>query len=465
LPTIQRFGLLEASIPLMIAAVLMGGTILAGSTALYGPLAVGAGVAALMAFRRGYRVTELGRAAVAGMKATVIALSILLIVGCLIGVWKAAGTVPAMVYYGLALADPSYLVPAAFVLSLATSMMLGTSIGTLSTIGVAIVGVAHGVGAPLPLVAGALVSGALFGDRSSPLSGSLNLNVAMTGTDLRRMLAGLAPTGIAAAVLSLVGYAVAGAGPAAAEGATGSAMREAIAAHFVISPWLLVPPVLVLALAFLRVPVRWALGCGIVAGALLGVAVQGMLLLDPVKVSVFGFSSNAGDAALDRMFSGGGLVPMARQVALILAAGAFNGIMEQTGMLTVIIARLVEGVRRPLALVGSTMLVSVAVSMVAANQALAIIIPGRMLRPAYDRAGLSADLLSRTLADSGTVIAGIIPWNIMGILAAASLGISVRTFVPYAFLAWLLPVVSLAWTAVAERRGHYILPVAAVKGE
>ncbi|HLN61533.1 MAG TPA: Na+/H+ antiporter NhaC family protein [Symbiobacteriaceae bacterium] len=463
--TTHRFSLTEAAVPLMIAAVIMGGMILSGSTALYIPLGIGAAVAALLALRRGYALRTLGSAALGGMKSTMIALTILLLVGGLIGVWKASGTVPAMVYYGLGLAQPSYLVPAAFLLSLAVSMMLGTSIGTLSTIGVALIGVAHGVGASLPLVAGALVSGALFGDRSSPLSGSLNLNVAMTGTDLRRMLSVLTPSGVTAAVLSLIAYAVAGAGAPVAQGAAGSAMRQAIAAQFVISPWLLVPPVLVLALAFLRIPVRWALGCGILAGGILAVVLQGAAWAEPFKVALFGFTSQTGSADLDRIFSGGGVLPMARQIALILTAGAFNGIMEQTGMMTVLIARLVEGVRRPLALVGSTMLVSVAVSMVAANQALAIIITGRMLRPAYDQAGLSPELLSRSVADSGTVIAGIIPWNIMGILAAAALGVSVRTFVPYVFWALLLPMISLVMTMLEERRGRLSVEVAVVKGE
>ena len=192
---------------------------------------------------------------------------------------------------------------------------------------------------------------------------------------------------------------------------------------------------------------------------------QGAAWVEPFKVALFGFASQAGSADLDRIFSGGGVLPMARQIALILTAGAFNGIMEQTGMMTVLIARLVEGVRRPLALVGSTMLVSVAVSMVAANQALAIIITGRMLRPAYEQAGLSPELLSRSVADSGTVIAGIIPWNIMGILAAAALGVSVRTFVPYVFWALLLPVISLVMTVMEERRGRVAVETAIVKGE
>lgn len=448
----QRFGMGQASLPLVVAALLMGGMILTGSTALYWPLAAGAAVAGALALRKGFSWTSLGTAARDGMKSTLIALSILILVGALIGVWKESGTVPAMVYYGLSLAAPKYLVPAAFLLALAVSMMLGTSIGTLSTLGVAIMGVAHGVGAPIPLVAGALVSGALFGDRSSPLAGSLNLNVAMTGTDLRRMLGVLAPTGITAAVLSLVGYVVAGVGSAPAGAGEGAAMQQAIAAHFAISPWLLLPPVLVLVLAFARVPVRWALGFGILSGGALGVLAGGAGWLEPLTAAVMGFTSHAGDAGLDRIFSGGGILPMWRQVALILVAGAFSGIMEQTGMMGVVFAGLVEGVRRPLALVGSTMLVSISIAMVAANQALAIIIAGRMLRPAYDRSRLSPNLLSRTLADSGTVVAGVIPWNLMGVLAAAALGVPVREWAPFAFFAFILPVVSVIFAFVEERR-------------
>lgn len=431
----------------------MGATILAGSTVLYPPLAAGVLVALVLAVRKGFAWAELWQAAATGMKATLIPVSILVLVGCLIGVWKLSGTVPAMVYYGLGVASPRFLVPTAFVLALAMSMLLGTSVGTYSTLGVAIMGVAHGVGAPLPMVAGALVSGALFGDRSSPLAGSLNLNVAMTGTDLRRILSALAPTGITAAVLTLIGYLTFGVGPAVESTGAGASMREAIGAHFVISPWLLLPPVLVLGLAFLRVPVRWALGLGILAGGALSVLVAGTSIMEPVRAALYGFASQAGDRTLDKVFSGGGLFPMWSQFALLLIAGAFSGIMEKSGMLSVVFAPLVEGTRRSLALVGSTMLVSTGVALVAANQALPIIITGRMLRPVYDKAGVSANVLSRSLADSGTVLSGVIPWNLMGILAAAALGVPVRAFVPYAFFAFLLPLVSLGFAYAEERRG------------
>jgi Na+:H+ antiporter, NhaC family len=451
----QRFRLGEAALPLVTASLLLIWAVLKGSTAFYWPLAAGTAVAALLAIRAGCSLTTLARAAVDGMKSTLIALSILVLVGGLIGVWKAGGTVPAMVYYGLGMANPHFLVPTAFLLSLAVSMMLGTSIGTLSTIGVALMGVAHGVGAPMPLVAGALVSGAVFGDRSSPLSGSLNLNVAMTGTDLRRMLGVLAPTGVTAAALSLGAYLWLGSRVTMAAGESGSGLREALGAHMAMSPWLLLPPVLVLALAFLRVPVRWSLGVGMLAGAALGVLVGGQGLLEPVKAALFGNRDTSADAALARMLSGGGIVPMVQQVLLILVAGAFNGIMEATGMMTLVISRMVEGVRRPGALAGVTMLIATAVALVAANQALSIIVTGRMLRPAYDEAGLSPNLLSRALADSGTVLAGVVPWNLMGIMAATAVGVPVRQWAPYAFLALFLPIVSLLFTMAEERLALY----------
>jgi NhaC family Na+:H+ antiporter len=449
---LHRFRLVEAALPLITAAILPIGFVLTGLTQFYWPLGAGALVAVVLAYRSGFALKDLAKGAWGGMKSTLVALSILVLVGGLIGVWKAAGTVPAMVYYGLGLTSPRYLVPVAFVLALATSMMLGTSIGTLSTIGVAIMGVAQGVGAPLPLVAGALVSGALFGDRSSPLSGSLALNVSMTGTEQRQVMTALLPTGVITAALTLCGYLALGLRLPVGTAEAGAGLRDALAAHVVISPWLLVPPVLVLALAFFRVPVRWALGVGMAAGALLAYVVSGMDLLTSSRAWLLGYHAQTGDQALNHMLSGGGVVPMAELVILILVASGFNGIMETTGMMSMIISRLVEDVGRPLALVGSTMLISLLVTLVAANQALAIIVPGRMLQSAYKRAGLSANLLSRALADSGTVLCALIPWNLMGILGAAALGVSVRSYAPYAFLLWLLPLVSLGKTAIDEQR-------------
>lgn len=449
----QRFRPIEAALPLITAALLLVAAVLSGFTKFYYPLAAGALVASVIAFRAGFSLGALLKGAWSGMKSTFVALSILVLVGGLIGVWKASGTVPTLVYYGLGLANPRYLVPVTFLLAVAVSMMLGTSIGTLSTLGVAIMGVAQGVGAPLPLVAGALVSGALFGDRSSPLSSSLALNVSMTGTDMRQMMSKMLPTGLTAALLSLVGYIAVGLlAPVSGAGA-GSTLRDALATHFAVSPWMMLPPVLVLALAFFRVPVRWALGAGMVAGAAVAWLVGGVGLVDSVKAFLLGADAHVGDAALDHMFSGGGLISMLDLVILILVAGGFNGIMEKTGMMAQVLSRLVSSVRRPLAVVGTTMGISLVVAMIASNQALAIIVPGRMLQPAYRRAGLSNTLLSRTLLDSGTVLAGIIPWNILGILAGAALGVPVHSFAVYVFLVWLLPLISLAKTAFEERQG------------
>ncbi len=446
-----RFRLVEAAIPLITAAVLLLGSVVVYPVKFYWPLLVGAAVAAYIARRAGFSFSDLWQAALGGVKSTLIALSILVLVGALIGVWVGAGTVPAMVYYGLKVAVPHYLLPAAYVLALAVSMMLGTSIGTLSTLGVAIMGVAQGAGLPLAPVAGALVSGALFGDRSSPLSGSLNLNLSMTRTEMRQAQSAMAPTGGFAALVCLGLYAWLGTRLPVAPGAASGALGEALAAQVVITPWLLLPPVLVLVLAFLRVPVRWALGAGIVAGGLLGVVVGGVGAADLAEAALLGQVSPVSEGTLSRILSGGGIWPMVHQFLLIIVAGAFNGIMESTGMMPMVIERLVAGVRRPVSLVLSTMLISVSVAMVAANQALCIIVPGRMLRPAYDRAQLGASLLSRSLADSGTVLAGIIPWNLMGVLAAASLGVPTRSFAPYAFLALLLPLVSLVYAYLEEK--------------
>ncbi len=448
-----RFRLVEAVLPLATAALLLLVTVLSGSRTFTWPLGAGALMAAALALRAGIPLKAVVRAALSGIRATMIALSILVLIGGLIGVWKAAGTVPAMVYYGLEFAHPRFLVPAAYLLALAVSMMLGTSIGTLSTLGIAIMGVAQGVGAPVPLVAGALVSGALFGDRSSPLAGSLNLNVAMTGTEVRQVMARLMPTGMAAVAVTLGLYLLLGMGEWGAPETGGDAMRLTIAQHVSLTPWLLLPPVLVLALAFLRVPVKTALAIGMTSGALIGLLIGQADLTEAARAALFGHAAEMGDVALNQMFSGGGILPMAHQSVLLVVAGAFSGIMEDSGMMAVVISGLVQRVRRPLALVGATMAISIAVAAVAANQALSIIVPGRMLRPAYERAGLSPELLSRALADSGTVLAGVIPWNLMGILSAASIGVPVAAFAPYAFLGWLFPLVSLAVTAVEQRRG------------
>ena len=447
----QRLRLFEAVIPLLTAAVLLLGSVILYPVKFYWPLGIGALVAVLIAYRAGFSARALSQAAWDGMKATFIALSILLLVGALIGVWMAAGTVPTLVYYGLLFASPRFLVPVAFLLAVAVSMMLGTSVGTLSTLGVAIMGVAQGVGLPLPLVAGALVSGALVGDRTSPLSGSLNLNVAMTGTSLRNMMSRLWQTGAPAVAITLLLYGLVGVGTTPSDTGADGALLQSLASSVVISPWMLLPPLLVLGLSFFRVKVKWALGVGVVAGILLAVLVGGQEIRQPVLAALYGHVADTADPSLNRILSGGGLFPMVHQIILILVAGAFSGVMEATGMMAMVLEGLVRGVTKPLTMVLATMGISTAVAGIASNQALAIIIPGRMLRGSYERLGLSPELLSRTLADSGTLTAVLIPWNVMSMLSAAALGVPSVQFIPYTWLAMVLPAISI-WTAYREER-------------
>lgn len=450
----HRFRLLEAALPLLVTALLLMGSVVFWSVRFYWPLAAGALVAAALAYRAGFSPNVVLRAAIDGMKSTLIPLIILVLIGGLIGVWMAAGTVPAMVYYGLGFVDPQFLVPVAFVLSLVTSMMLGTTIGTLSTLGVALMGVAQGLGAPLPLVAGALVSGALVGDRTSPLSGSLHVNVAMTGTELRRVLVKLVPTGVIGVSLALVGYFIAGRSVMVTDVSAGMELRALLGSHLVITPVLLTPPVIVLGLSLARVPVRWALGAGILGGVALIFLRLGQPTWIPLEAALLGFQADVGDEGLNRVLSGGGVLPMMHQVILILVAGAFNGIMEATGMMSLVITSLVKDIRRPSSLVGTTMMISLAVALLAANQILSIIVPGRMLRETYREIGAEPEVLARTLADSGTVLAALIPWNLLGLLAGASLGIPAVQYGRYAFLPLILPVVSFGYALWEEYRIH-----------
>lgn len=432
----------EAALPLIGTVLLLVFSIVVWKGPLYPALAGGLALASIVAYRRGASLGSLVRAVFEGAKHTYPVVSILALIGILIATWLSSGTVPGLIYYGLKLVSPRFLAVAAFGLSMVTSLVLGTSIGTLSTVGVAVMGIAQSVGAPLPLVAGALVSGAFVGDRSSPLSSAFHLNTTMTESNPDRNLRWMSVTAVPAIVACLALYTWFGMGVPAASSDQVARITDSLSNRFAIGPLVILPPVVVMALAVRRVPIKLNLGLGIILGAGLAVFLQQRTLPDVFDIAWSGYRE-AGTAAALLTLKGGGLRPMINLLLLVLTAGGFNGVMEHTGMMRRLIEALLGRVRSTVALLLSTALISIGMAAIACNQALALIVPARMLRPIYAERGLPAELLARTLADSGLVVAGLIPWNMLAVLVSASVGVPVLGFAPYAFFLWMLPILTL----------------------
>ena len=433
----------------VLIAIMSVGIIVYGSN-VHVPMFCGVIAAALMALWLGFKWETIEKAMMDGIYNALQAAIILMIVGVLIGVWIVSGVVPAMIYYGLKLLSPSIFLVAAVLICSVTSLATGTSWGTMGTMGLALMGIAIGLDIPAPMAAGAIISGAYFGDKMSPLSDTTNLAPAMAGTDvMTHVKFMLLPTGIAYG-LTLIIFGILGgiyvhSGNAADMSAV-SDMSSALASEFCLSPVLLLPPLIVILAVAFKIPAIPGITLGIIAGALLGPVFQGAdcglgVLLE---AGMSGYVSDTGIEAIDSLLTTGGIENMLSSVSLTLIAMMFGGIMEKTGQLEVVVNRIIALAKSPAALVGTTELTCVLSNATMPEQYISIVVPGRMYAEAYREQGLHPKTLSNALESSGTVTSALIPWNTCGVFIFATLGISTVSYLPFAFFNWLMPVITFA---------------------
>jgi len=437
----------HALIPVIFLIAVLGTNVLALGGTPHIPLVLGAAVAAIVGARLGHSWRELELGLLKGIHHGLQACLILLVVGVLIGTWIAGGIVPAMIVYGLKVVSPGLFLVSAALLSAIVSLATGSSWSTAGTVGIALIGVGQGLGVPLPMVAGAIVSGAYLGDKMSPLSDTTNLAPAVAGTTLFEHIRHMAWTTGPSFALALIAFLVIGLTTqgGAADLAAIDAMTRTIEARFVIHPVLLVPPLLVIAMVIFRLPALPALLGGAILGALCALFVQHAPLADVMSAGQAGFVSRTGVAAVDDLLSRGGMEGMYETVALILSALAFGGVMEAAGMLEAIAAAILRAAKGRGGLVVSTLLTSISMNVIAPDQYLSIVVPGRMYADAYRRMGLHPKNLSRCLEDSGTLSSPLVPWNTCGAFMGATLGVSPLAYLPWAFLNLLNPVISATY--------------------
>lgn len=467
LPVTSSPTLGQALVPVV---ALMG--MLAGAVALFGDessdgpnqiaLILGTSIAVLVALRNGHRWTTIEAGISSGIGTSMGAILILLVVGSVIGTWMLAGVVPSMIYYGLSLLAPSVFYAAACAICAVVALGTGSSWTTAGTIGVALVGVATAQGLHLGLAAGAIVSGAYFGDKMSPLSDTTNLAPAVAGTDLfshiRHMVWTTAPSFLAALTLfAAVGWAM----PAPSSTTDLEVLLGALNTQFAIGPHLLLPLGLVLALVIRRMPAFPALLIGALVGGVFAIVFQRDAVLTyvnqpdlPVTLALVkgvwmalyrGFTLDSGNAVLDNLLSRGGMGSMLTTVWLIMSAMMFGAVMETTGFLQVIAVRILRTVHGAGGLITATLATSVGINVIASDQYISIVLPGRMFREAYARQHLDPKNLSRSLEDAGTLTSVLVPWNTCGAFMAQTLGVSTLSYAPFAFFNLLNPLVAAVY--------------------
>ncbi|MDD0851524.1 Na+/H+ antiporter NhaC [Halobacteriovorax sp. GB3] len=397
------------------------------------------------------------------------ALLILLVVGTLISIWILSGIVPTMIYYGLKLIHPSVFLAVSCLVCALVSLATGSSWSTTGTIGVALMAIGEAMGISEGMIAGAIISGAYFGDKMSPLSDTTNLAPAMAGTDLFTHIRHMMYTSGPAIVISLILFSIIGFFQNASntESAQIASVLTGLEANFTITPLLFVVPAVVVFLVYKKTSALPALFVGIFGAVILTFIFQiqvihkfgGTNVHDIVKyvleVAISGFEMNSGGEILNKLLSRGGMYSMLKTVWLIFCAMIFGGALDATGMLETISTKILQSVRSVGGLVGSTLASCLFFNMTACDQYLAIVVPGKMFKKSYDKFNLHPKNLSRALEDAGTVTSVLVPWNTGGAYNSGVLGVSTLTYLPFCFFNILSPIISaflgaMGWTIVKK---------------
>ena len=435
----------EALLTMGILVVVMSVAILKFKVDPHLPMFIGAVVAALMSLRLGYKWSEIEGFMIDGIVRVLQSLVILIIIGILIGVWLNAGVVPTMIYYGLQIMNPKTFLLATVLVCSVTSLATGTSWGTAGTVGVALMGIAIGLGIDPAMAGGAVISGAYFGDKLSPFSETTNLAPAMAGTDvMTHVKFMLLPTGVAYAIalifFTVLGFTAQGNGNADMSGV--ASLSEALADMFNINPLLLIPPVVVIVAVACKMPAIPGITLGVVVGAVMGLIFQDNCTLGSLLDSATnGFSCKTGIYEIDELLNSGGLMNMMFSVSLAIISMMFGGIMEGSHQLEVIVDRLKKLAKRPAGLVTLTEATCVVSNVVMPEQYISIVLPGRMYADEYKKMKLHPKTLSNALESGGTVTSALVPWNTCGVFMATTLGIGVFEYAPWAIFNWSMPII------------------------
>jgi len=409
------------------------------------PLIVAAAVAACVAVIHKHPWKEIQDGMVHGITLAMSAILILMVVGTMIGTWILGGVVPSMIFYGLKVLSPGIFLVATLIICSIVSLGTGSSWSTAGTVGVALVGVGQGLGIPVAMVAGAIISGAYFGDKMSPLSDTTNLAPAVAGTDLFSHIRHMVYTTAPGYVLSVILFGLLGTRFSGGVLETGNVetILSTLKSNFFVNPILLLAPLLVIVMVVKKVPPLPALLAGTLLGGIFAMVTQSSSLAEVISAAYSGFVSQTGVEMVDELLTRGGLQSMMDTVALIICALSFGGIMEKTGMLEVLARAFLKRVKRTGSLVATTIFSSIGMNAIASDQYMAIVIPGRMYKNAFDSRGLHPKNLSRCLEDAGTLTSPLIPWNSCGAFMHATLGVNPLLYLPYAFLNLSNPLVSI----------------------
>jgi NhaC family Na+:H+ antiporter len=463
---VRRPSLADALVPLVLLAVLIGGALaLFGLDALDGPIQVAlllcCAVAALIAIKNGHTFTAVHEASRGAIASVTSAIFILFAVGALIGVWNLSGTIPTLVYYGIQVLSPGWYYAAAAIICGIVALSIGSSWTTAATIGVGLVGIAELIGVSPTITAGAVISGAYLGDKTSPLSETTVLTAQVVGVDVYEHIKRQIWTSVPAFVIAVAVFLVLSAtGPDTITEAETTSDLDELNQVFNITPLALLPLVLLVILSVKKIPASLALLASTLFAGVLGAFLQpdvyadfipgaGNVVVESVKAvwlaMANGFSIDTGIPDVDRLLSRGGVDSMLLTIWLILGAVTFGAILEQFGLIDRLIMPMIAAARSTGRLFLTVFACAFGLNLVAGDQYIALVLPSKIFKAEFAQRGLAPTNLSRLAADSGTVTSPLVPWNSCGAFMGATLGVSTLLYLPYAVFCYASPALSVLY--------------------
>lgn len=399
---------------------------------------------ALILYRNGFSIIAHKSIIFKGIKECKLLYIMILLIGATVSIWLSSGVVPAMIYYGFEYMKGINFLFAAFLIISFSALFMGTALGTVSTIGVVVLGIGKGFGIPSSILVGVIVSGAFVADKISPISGLLNLTLTAADSNYKEasktMLFTLIPTIVISAVIYyLIGLKY----TAGSDTSNIVEFQRAILSGFSISPYLLLMPVFILIMSFAGIKILYSILAGLTGGALISYFVQKMSFHQILEAVLFGYRGNTSSDNLNDILISGGIISMVEVVLIVMGAVALASLLEGSGLINFLTRNLIENIKTKKELIFKTGFISSLMTIVTCDQTMGVILPGKLLKKKYREFKISESVLVRTVSDTGTIIAPLMPWNINALIIGIVAGISAVKYAPFAVLCYVAPLITV----------------------
>ena len=409
-------------------------------------------ITVLILVKKGYRLKNLLNMVLKGILECKSVFIIILLMGATISAWLSSGIVPSLIYYGFNYMKGVNFILAAFFSTLIVSYVMGTACGTLSTIGIAMLGIGRGLGIPVPVLLGAIVSGSFIADKIAPISSLNNLTIQMTDVSYGEYLKSAIRTLIPTVLLTvMVYYFLSFKYTGGVDGEIIYKYQGFISYAFSISPFFLLFPLLVIILAFSGLNIMYNMSIGVAAASLITIFIQKKGLLYLVHSILWGYRAQTGMPELDALISGGGIIPMIEVVLIVVGGVSLSALFEGAQLLKPLAEALYKENDGKFRLIAKTGFLSIALTAITCDQTVGILIPARFSAEKFDNMGIKRSVLARTISDTGTIVAPLMPWNVNALIITGITGVSAISYGPYAVLCFINPIITLLSGAIGDR--------------